>query len=288
MKIVTAVVNNPTFIEIQYHTFKKYLFCNGNPAEYEFIVFNDAKPFPDVTNDGDITLRSRIVDTCKALGIQCIDVPNDHHVTMDMSSRHADTFNKHLLDYQKQNPDEYLLIDSDMFLIAAFDINAYKKYHCAVVLQQRDHLNYFWPGLFYLNFNNVKNVELLNWNKGYGGDVGGMMRDWFMLQTKNRILPKVDDDLRWAAKGKTFHHGDIYYIRHLWSCSWNETELPDHLKTQTDLLQFLKEDVRNVGGNFYCELYDDVFLHYRAGGNWNEEGMALHNRLSEKLRKCLV
>jgi len=34
MKIVTAVVNNPIFIEIQYNTLKKYF-----QGEYEFIIF---------------------------------------------------------------------------------------------------------------------------------------------------------------------------------------------------------------------------------------------------------
>ena len=50
MKIITAVVNNPEFVEIQYHTLKR--FYQGN---YEFIVFNDAKLFPDYTNGGDVT-----------------------------------------------------------------------------------------------------------------------------------------------------------------------------------------------------------------------------------------
>ena len=45
MKIVTVVVNNPIFIIIQYYTLKKYF-----KGDYEFIVFNDAKDFPDYTN----------------------------------------------------------------------------------------------------------------------------------------------------------------------------------------------------------------------------------------------
>ena len=49
MKIVTAVVNNPDFIEIQYHTLKKYF-----KANYDFIVFNDAKDFSDFTNYGEV------------------------------------------------------------------------------------------------------------------------------------------------------------------------------------------------------------------------------------------
>ena len=65
MKVLTAVVNNPTFIEIQYNTLKKYMKC-----PYEFIVFNDDKPFPDLTNEGDLTLRTQISDLCSRRNIK--------------------------------------------------------------------------------------------------------------------------------------------------------------------------------------------------------------------------
>ena len=52
MKIITSVVNNPTFIEIQHYTFHKYF-----KGEFEFIVFNDAKEFSDYTNNGDLTIK---------------------------------------------------------------------------------------------------------------------------------------------------------------------------------------------------------------------------------------
>jgi hypothetical protein len=42
MKIVTSVLNNPHFIELQYNTLKKFFI-----GEYEFIVFNDSKDFLD-------------------------------------------------------------------------------------------------------------------------------------------------------------------------------------------------------------------------------------------------
>ena len=93
MKIVTAVVNNPIFIEIQYHTLKKFL--KGTSTEgYEFIVFNDAKAFPDFTNDGDITIRSKIEEMCLALNIKCISIPNDQHQYMTCAAqRCADSMN---------------------------------------------------------------------------------------------------------------------------------------------------------------------------------------------------
>ena len=65
MKIVTAVVNNPTFIEIQYYTLKKYF-----KGDYELIVFNDAKDFPDMTNGNDITIKKKIEDICNKLNIK--------------------------------------------------------------------------------------------------------------------------------------------------------------------------------------------------------------------------
>jgi hypothetical protein len=284
MKIVTAVVNNPCFIEIQYHTFKKYF--NGFD-NCEFIVFNDAKAFPDFTNDGDVTIRSQIEETCRALGIHCIPVSNDHHRGVSCSSdRVADSMNA-ILRYQlAESPDKYLLLDSDMFLIDYLDINKYSEYACAVVLQKRENISYIWNGIYYFDFNKLKNVNLLNWNQGYGGDTGGMMCDWFSLQTSGDNIP-TSEELRWSDKQKTFHSemSSIYYMRHLWSCSWNENELPDRYSDRADLIQFLKEDVRNVGDKFYCEIYDDVFLHYRAGGNWNKEGMALHNMLTKKLQQ---
>jgi hypothetical protein len=31
-------------------------------------------------------------------------------------------------------------------------------------------------------------------------------------------------------------------------------------------------DVRNTGTQFYSEIYDNTFLHFRAGGNWDKRG----------------
>ena len=81
MKVITAVVNNPIFIEIQYYTLKKYMKC-----DYEFIVFNDAKLFPDYSNGGDINIKEIIEKLCKNLKIKCINIPNEHHITQSEGS----------------------------------------------------------------------------------------------------------------------------------------------------------------------------------------------------------
>ena len=282
MKIVTAVVNNPDFIEIQYHTLKKYF-----KANYDFIVFNDAKDFSDFTNYGDITIKQQIQDTCDKLNIECINIPNHHHNKQkDACIRCADSMN-YILEYQKTNPDKYLLLDSDMFLINDFDIEKYSNYDCAVVLQSRNNhrINYFWNGIYYFDIIKMKNLELLNWNTCNQCDVGGMMQDWLKKQLGIYPMPNTDE-IRW--ENKTFHTNNIYFIKHLWSCTWDMSELPKNLENNANLIDFLKNDTRNVNGKFFCEIYDNVFLHYRAGGNWRKEGFELHKHLSEKLKKVLL
>ena len=285
MKIVTAVVNNPTFIEIQYNTLKKFF-----KGEYEFIVFNDAKSFPDFTNGGNPTIKNSIEMLCNKLEITCINIPNEQHKTNDSASiRTADSMT-FILNYQKQNPDKYLLLDSDMFLIDYFDINKYSQYDCAIVLQSRNDskINYFWNGIYYFDMTKMKNLDLLNWTCCPGCDVGGMMQEWLQKQMKDKPIPNTDE-IRW--KNELFHTNNIYFIKHLWSCSWDITELPTNIIESSPIIDFIKNDPRNSNNKFFCEIYDNVFLHYRAGGNWMNEGMDLHYNLSNNLyrsiQKCL-
>jgi hypothetical protein len=285
MKILTSVVNNPDFIEIQHLTFKKFINC-----PYEFIVFNDAKAYNDITNGGDLTLWKKIEERCEKLGIQCIRVENDHIRSTEMSVRHEHAFNNYIVKYQRENPDEYLLIDSDMFLIDHLEIEEYRKYKTALVVQGRTiggvAMNYAWPGLFYVDIRKygAETNALINWGIKAGGDTGSMMYYWLLAQTSAERIP--DGGLiRRTAEPQ--HRDDIYYIRHLWSLSWDETELPENLRAKKKLVQFIKSDPRNKGGKYFCEIYDGKFLHYRAGTNWLKEGMKMHVMLSSVLKHII-
>ena len=282
MKIVTAVVNNVDFIEIQYHSLKKYF-----KGDWEFIVFNDAKEFPDFTNGGDISIKNKITNQCFHLNILCIDIPNEHHKYMKVASQRTANSMNYILEYQKENPDKYLLLDSDMFLVDYFDINKYAQYDCAVVLQSRNEFktNYIWNGLYYFDMVKLKNIGVLNWDCKKGSDTGGMTEEWLQLQMQGKEMPNTDA-IRWT--NKTYHTDTVYFIKHLWSGSWNLSELPQGLKDNKALLEFLMNDRRNENGKFFCEIYDNVFLHYRAGGNWRGEGIALHEELTQKLKSALM
>jgi len=148
-------------------------------CDYEFIVFNDAKSFPDYSNGGDLTIKNLIEETCKKLGIAYINIPNNHHSKQtDASVRTSDSMN-FILKFQQQFPDKYLLLDSDMFLIDDFYVSDYDNYDCAIVLQSRmnNRYNYFWNGLVYFDINKMTKLHLLNWNLN-NFDVGGMMTYW--------------------------------------------------------------------------------------------------------------
>jgi hypothetical protein len=278
MIIVVPVVNNPDFIEIQHACLKKHM-----KSAYEYVVFNDAKDFPDFTNGGDVSMRQQIRDTCTRLGVQCVDIPNAQHQKITCPcQRCADSYN-FILEYMKKYPEEYLALDSDMFLINDFYGTEYTSYDAAIVIQKRPNIYYFWNGLFYFNTKTMKNQELLNWNTVPSTDVGGAMKDWLLKQTSNIPEPEVVRHSNYQYEGD-----GIYYIKHLWSCSWNASEITPLISENKKLKEFIEKDPRNVDGKYFCEIYDNRFLHYRAGGNWRREGMDFHRFLTAELKAALA
>jgi len=193
----------------------------------------------------------------------------------------------YILNYQIRNPDKYLLLDSDMFLIDYFDIDKYSNYECAIVFQSRQNgeINYFWNGIYYFDMTKIRDIELLNWNCCPGSDTGGMMKDWIKKNVYESHIPDINE-MRW--NDKNYHTSIIYFIRHLHSCTWDISELPSNLESNLKLIDFLKNDKRNNNDKFFCEIYDDVFLHYRAGGNWLKEGLEFHINHSDALKAVFI
>jgi hypothetical protein len=277
MKVVSIVVNNPLFIQLQYQTLKKFMEC-----DYEFIIFNDAKSFPDATNEGDVTLREKISELCKSLNVQCINIPNEHHKKSGAySQRHVDSSN-FLLKYQLEHPDKYLILDSDMFLINYFNISQFDEYDAAIILQERCNRYYIWPNFYYIDFTKIKNKELLKWDIFPGADSGAMSYLWLQKQCTN---PPTFKEICESEIG--IKKDKILFMKHLYSCSWSDDKYPENFYGDK-LLQFLKQDPRNVNHNFFFEIYAKKFLHYRAGSGWIGEGLNFHKNLSTKLYELLM
>lgn len=260
--IVSAVVNNPEFIEIQHNSLKKHM-----KIPYTFIVFNDAKDWKDFSNFNDDTIKDKITDKCLELELSCINIPNQHHKNEDgPANRCADAMN-FIRDYMIKNKGRYLLLDSDMFLINDFN-DEYKNYDAALVYQKRRKTYiYPWNGLFYFNMFTLKNQHLLDWNFNGFCDVGG-------------------NNNKWLIESYGVDNKKIHKIQHLISCQWDKNQYPPNLGDE--LLSFLENDTRNENGKFFCEIYDNIFFHYRAGGNWRNEGKDIHNNLSNNLKSILL
>ena len=220
------------------------------------------------------------------LNIRCIEVQNNLHgwKCSDAAWRCANGMN-FMLQYQLKNPDKYLILDSDMFPISVVNIEKYENYECGILLQTRGgndwtEIKYFWNGIVYFDFTKMKNLHLLNWDPAPDCDVGGMMQNWLNRQTKN--LPNHQYD-------KFQSHVDgIYFIPHLHSFSWSKENAPSTILHNDKLLEFLETDTRNRNQKFFSEVYDDVFFHYRSGGNWQGEGINLHKELTNKLNTILL
>jgi len=82
----------------------------------------------------------------------------------------------------------------------------------------------------------MKHLNLLNWNVSQHCNTGGMMQQWLKIQMGTTPIPNTDE-IHWT--NKKFNPENIYFIKHLSSCSWNETELPDNIKANIDLVSFL-------------------------------------------------
>jgi hypothetical protein len=291
--IITSAVNNKKFIETQYELLKKYV--KGGPENYEFVVFNDAKNFIDFTNEGDITIKKQITETCNKLGITCFEIENEHHrIIQSASHRTADTlniiFNYQMNRYRTRGDSKYLIIDSDMFLIDYFDINRYNNYSSAVVIQNRNGYKYIWNGIYYMDMSKIKDEDKVNWNLTSNTDTGGMMRNWLYSQLEEGERIPDENELKWKKPDELdepngHNTKNLYIIKHLWSLSWNINDINDMNEKKNNLFKFLEKDSRNKNNKYYCEIYDDKFLHLRNGGNWKGDSINFFNNLILELKK---
>ena len=259
--VLVCACNNPEYIRMQHVSLRKHL---GVP--FQMVVFNDAKAWPDSTNFGDTGMRERISATCRELGVECVEVANDHHRYIDSAShRHTDTLRIVMRYVAEKGAGRYWMLDSDMFLVGDFAIEGY--FPLSLVRQVRGEKEYAWPNLWMIDTRSV-DVSQLSWDLAEGCDTGGASAPW--LQKRR---------------------GQVRWISHLPSCQWGPEQMTDAAKTVSNkagFRTFLEGDVRNREGRFWSELYEGTILHIRAGSNWNGEGRAVHESVVRSLSGYLL
>lgn len=260
MLITTSVVNTPKFIELQDMCFKKFFV-----GDYHFVVYNDAKDWPDFSNYYDSKAKYSINKTCNRLNIPVKEIPNQHHKDQQCAVwRCADACNAMLSDHLNAT-EPVLCLDSDMFLVATMKEDNYNAYEAAGVPQSRDGIHYIWNGLHYFNIPMMNNKHLLNWNPVPKTDVGGGMKDYILATPSEKI----------------------YYIPHTCSDAWTLDQAPATINNEA-LASFFKNDPRNIGDKLKSEIYDDMFLHYCTGGNWEHRNALESQKRIDVLIKAVT
>ena len=191
--VMTQTYNRPDFIEIQYHTLKKFL-----KDEYEFVVFNDA-PNEEMCN--------QITEMCARYKIRCMRIPQSIHTYAYLHRLPREQFNHscvrcaNVVQYSLnelglQHDDLVMIIDSDMFLVKDFNLREYMQdYDLAGVSQSRPNgVEYIWNGLVFFDMKRLLNKHLINFNCGEVNntpvDVGGQMHHYFKQtpETRTRFI----------------------------------------------------------------------------------------------------
>jgi hypothetical protein len=68
-------------------------------------------------------------------------------------------------------------------------------------------------------------------------------------------------------------------ISHLPSLQWSASDLTSAFSGE--LIEFINNDDRNINSNYYTEFYNNSFIHFRAGSNWNKESaLIVKNRIN--------
>lgn len=280
--IMTTAYNRPDFIQIQYKTFKKFLH-----DDYEFIVFNDAPSQ---------SMCDAINKTCNELGLRCIRIPQEIHTYAYLKRCPGETFNNscvrcaNVVQYALNNfgiqyPGIVMLIDSDMFLVKPFNIKNYlNESNIAGVPQSRINsdnqiVEYIWNGLVFFNMETLPNKNNIDFNcgkvLGVSVDVGGHMYH-YLKDNSNVTFKKIIHYWVSIIFCDTCKKNNAEY------CTHNTQELFNTYKMNSLTLEFIQTGVKNI--EF---LIDSSFLHYRGGGNWDNQSASFHEIKTKQLNQYI-
>ncbi len=283
--IITHNNNQPTFIELQYRSFKKFL-----TDDYEYVVFNDAT---------DAALNCQIHETCDRLSIQCFDIPQENRTPTNLkldlergifwaASRHAEAIRYSMDTIGFNHPGLVMMIDSDMFLIKSFNAEDFIKGHDIAGLNQvrNETVHYIWAGLIFFRMDKLPNKQSMNFKNGLIDNIYvdscGFLHYYLQENPLIKILyfdpcyrHFVDQDLRNFILPSHYNGNDFTkwskYLQckkckknNTW-CSHNEAILKE-LNFDKTIIQYVSSKKFPPKIEFVLK---DVFLHYQDGSNYS-------------------
>jgi len=235
--IATVAYNKPEFIEYQYRSLKKFI-----KNEFDFIVYD---------NTVNAQIKKEVYAECKRLEIQVVGVPDN---SGGDSTRAGASLDYALNDIRKKLYAYVMLIDSDVFLVDYYDAVG-SLYDC-------DLLGRYWniEHIFYYT-NHFIQLQLFK----------------FPVDKNLSFAPVITDSIQLDCGGALYSYlRDYPEIRHNAIkviprnfITVGNIERYQVLNKNKLLLDFFKSEcsIFENRSNF-SELFQDVFIHLRAGSNW--------------------
>lgn len=229
-KIVVCHCNRPDFLKLQIESYFKM--CKDLE---EIIVINDgATPL----------IRKEIEDvSSRSTKVRCINAP----LLIDHSS--APTACASVLQWaydeilNSGEKGKFAFLDADMFPLGEFKISDYltSDKTFTVLKQERGPIDYPWNGIFFIDFDNIKNPRAIDWNcgvvKGFNVDCGGLTHLYF----------------------EKFGKDHVRFLTHTSHMS----------KAQVENLKFCPGDISKLYDvDYKLEVIEEIFLHYGSASNW--------------------
>jgi len=259
--ILIAVAGSPDLLRQQLRAIRHY---SNSPVR--IIVLDDSRRRPHYSNQRRLNTPASIRKVSLELGADYHRVPQRRHAYRRRyfpsttrawyagpSLRTADTLNYGMQLIDSHSRGFLAILDSDMIPVRPFDVgDILSESEICYLPQKRSNefqdFTYPWPGIFFANLKTISRTADLNWDcaniHGVALDTGGGLHDWVAERSDvSRI------------------------ITGLHSNSWKWAE--DTPNVSDSLRDFLEIDSQLNNGTQFAELFDDTFLHLRAGSNWD-------------------
>lgn len=286
VNILTTVSAWPEALEVQRHLLDRY-----SKDAFHFIGVIDTSSNPNPWNLWDPELRLKAKSIAHEYCDEVIMMPEELHNDRKKifpntkvskarfsNERAADAL-QFIFNARIQNSiTPCLILDSDMFPIGPFSlIDSLVSTSIRGVIQHRNgrfnrRIKYYWNGILMFDPQRLKYLEDFSFDcgkvKGMKVDTGGQSH-WWMKKMEEAGL-----------------QSELGFINHLSSLNWSINDFNGFIPHA--IRQFLLADDRNKSSKIYAEIYDETFLHFRAGSNWRQEAVdVVQKRNFEFIKSCL-
>jgi hypothetical protein len=288
IKVITTVATWPTALQLQLTGLRKYM-----KEDFDLIAFIDTPSEPGPYNLWDEKLRNKALEYSNEIGVKTYLVPEEIHLkrkdlfpkTKELSGNNAnlrasDTLQYAFMNEVLESDSPIMFMDNDMFPVNYF--SWYEKmdnnkiirsvFHSSKARFSKRFVTYLWSGLLFIDSENMPSKEIWSFDcgkiNGIRVDVSGQTYHWLEQIKKLNNLAKVEK------------------IQHLSSLNWAADSIPKFL--ENELINFIISDARNIDSKFYCEIYDECFIHFRAGSNWMKESKEIVEDRISKFSKAYL